>query len=102
MSDAPGRDESRNGVSRRQFLRGSGLTAATAAFTGSICCPSPMAINEARNACPSIFPRTFTSPRVPKNFTDSGHIKYVHPPLFLLFCNLAVNFFFTILLPSFS
>ena len=35
MSDAPGRDDGRSGYSRREFLRGSGLTAATAAFTGS-------------------------------------------------------------------
>src|SRR5262249_53088105 len=34
MSDAPDRD-SRTGLSRRQFLRGSGLTAATAAISGS-------------------------------------------------------------------
>jgi xanthine dehydrogenase YagT iron-sulfur-binding subunit len=35
MSDASGQDTGRSGYSRRQFLRGSGLTAATAALTGS-------------------------------------------------------------------
>src|SRR5436190_376906 len=35
MNDAPGRDSSNSGLSRRAFLRGSGLTAATAALTGS-------------------------------------------------------------------
>ncbi len=35
MSDASGQDTGRNGYSRREFLRGSGLTAATAALTGS-------------------------------------------------------------------
>jgi xanthine dehydrogenase YagT iron-sulfur-binding subunit len=35
MSDATGQDTSRSGLSRRQFLRGSGLSAATAAITGS-------------------------------------------------------------------
>ena len=38
----------------------------TAAFTGSMCVPSPRAMNDARNGTPSIVPRTFTSPRVPK------------------------------------
>ncbi len=35
MSDAPDRDSSRSGLSRRDFLRGSGLSAASAALTGS-------------------------------------------------------------------
>jgi len=34
MSDAPGHDSTQSGFSRRQFLRGSGLTATTAALTG--------------------------------------------------------------------
>jgi len=34
MSDAPGRDTTQDGFSRREFLRGSGLTATTAALTG--------------------------------------------------------------------
>lgn len=42
----------------------------TSAFTGSLCVPSPIAMNELRNGCPSIVPRTLTSPRVPKNFAD--------------------------------
>src|SRR5262245_62135689 len=33
MSDAPGRNNHRPGLSRREFLRGSGVTAATAALT---------------------------------------------------------------------
>jgi xanthine dehydrogenase YagT iron-sulfur-binding subunit len=36
MSDATGPDVPRDGVSRRQFLRGSGLGAATAALTGNV------------------------------------------------------------------
>ena len=35
MSDAPGRNDSRAGPSRRQFLKGSGVTAATAALVGT-------------------------------------------------------------------
>jgi len=35
MSDAPGRSTSRSGPSRRQFLKGSGVTAATAALAGT-------------------------------------------------------------------
>ena len=35
MSDAPGRNNQGSGLSRRQFLKGSGLSAATAAITGS-------------------------------------------------------------------
>src|SRR5437773_7902342 len=35
MSDAPGRNDSRAGPSRRQFLKGSGVTAATAALAGT-------------------------------------------------------------------
>jgi xanthine dehydrogenase YagT iron-sulfur-binding subunit len=35
MSDASGQDTGRNGYSRRQFLRGSGLSAAAAALTGA-------------------------------------------------------------------
>ena len=35
MSDAPGRNDSRAGLSRRQFLKGSGVTAATAALVGT-------------------------------------------------------------------
>ncbi len=42
------------------------------AFIGSICVPSPIAMNELRNGRPSILPLTLTSPRVPKNLTDSG------------------------------
>src|SRR5437667_2732478 len=35
MSNAPGRNDSRAGPSRRQFLKGSGVTAATAALAGT-------------------------------------------------------------------
>ena len=41
--------------------------------TGSLCRPSPSAMNELWNGSPSTVPRTFTSPRVPKNSADSGH-----------------------------
>src|SRR5579872_7426219 len=64
----------------------------TSAFTGSLCLPSPRAINELRKGCPSILPLTFTKPRVPKNLTEFGQITYVQPPLAELFCNLAENF----------
>ena len=40
--------------------------------TGSLCRPSPRAMNELRNGCPSIVPRTLTSPRVPKNSAEPG------------------------------
>ena len=43
------------------------------AFTGSLCVPSPSAMNELVNATPSTVPRTFTRPRVPKNSADPGH-----------------------------
>ena len=42
------------------------------AFTGSLCVPSPRAINELRKGCPSTLPLTFTNPRVPKNSTELG------------------------------
>ena len=42
------------------------------AFIGSLCVPSPIAMNELRNGQPSTLPLTFTSPRVAKNLTDSG------------------------------
>ena len=42
----------------------------TDALTGSRWRPSPWAMNEDSNASPSIVPRTFTSPRVPKNSAD--------------------------------
>jgi transposase len=43
-----------------------------AAFTGSLCVPSPSAMNELWNGWPSTVPRTLTSPRVPKNSADPG------------------------------
>ncbi len=67
------------------------IAARTSAFIGSMCLPSPMAMNELRNGWPSIVPRTFTRPRVPKNATDSGQITYVQPPLPGCFCNMALN-----------
>ena len=42
------------------------------ALIGSICRPSPIAMNEALNGWPSILPLILTSPLVPKNFVDSG------------------------------
>ena len=53
----------------------------TATFTGSLWVPSPMAMNDDSNGWPSMVPRTFTSPRVPKNSTDRGHTTYVQPPV---------------------
>ena len=44
----------------------------TSARTGSLCVPSPSAMNELSNGCPSTLPRTFTRPRVPKNSADPG------------------------------
>jgi hypothetical protein len=35
-------------------------------LTGSMCLPSPMAMNELWKGCPSIVPVTLTKPRVPK------------------------------------
>src|SRR5512139_2569057 len=63
----------------------------TSADTGSLCLPSPRAMNELRNAWPAMVPRTLTRPRVPKNSADSGQTTYVQPPLFGLFCSVAVN-----------
>src|SRR5262249_43444065 len=39
---------------------------------GSMCLPFPIAMNELRNGYPSIVPRIFTRPLVPKNLTESG------------------------------
>src|ERR1700722_12376045 len=44
------------------------------AFTGSLCLPSPNAINELWNGNPSMVPFTFTSPRVPKKAADLGQM----------------------------
>jgi hypothetical protein len=63
----------------------------TSALTGSLCVPSPIAMKELRNGSPSIVPRTFTSPRVPKTSTDRGQTTYVHPPLAGLFWSVASN-----------
>jgi hypothetical protein len=63
----------------------------TSERTGSICVPSPLAIKEPRNGWPSIFPRTFTSPRVRKKSTDSGQTTYVHAPLSGLLRKVAVK-----------
>src|SRR6266478_8808055 len=41
-------------------------------FTGSMCLPSPIAINELLKGRPSIVPLTLTKPRVPKNLTEFG------------------------------
>ena len=69
----------------------------TSVFIGNMCLPSPMAMNELWNGHPSIVPRTFTRPRVPKNLTESGQTTYVQPPFLRLFCSLAVNVLFSIL-----
>jgi hypothetical protein len=58
---------------------------------GSMCVPSPVAMNELRKGCPSTVPLTFTSPRVPKKSTERGHMTKVHPPRVGLFFNVAVN-----------
>jgi hypothetical protein len=52
----------------------------TAAFTGSLCVPSPSAMNALSNGAPSMVPRTFTRPRVPKNSAESCICTYVHAP----------------------
>ena len=44
----------------------------TSAFIGSLCVPSPSAMNELWNGWPSTVPRTLTRPRVPKYSTESG------------------------------
>ena len=41
-------------------------------FTGSLCVPSPSAMNELWKDLPSIVPLTLTSPLVPKNYADPG------------------------------
>src|SRR5438067_1633925 len=58
---------------------------------GSLWRPSPSAMKELRKGTPSTVPRTFTSPRVPKNRAESGHTTYVQPPLLGLFSSDAVN-----------
>ena len=50
----------------------------------------------ALNGTPSIFPRTLTSPRDPKNSTDAGQMTKVQPPLFELFWSLALKRLFNI------
>ena len=47
----------------------------TSAFTGSLWVPSPRAMNEPEGVAVDRPPCTFTSPRVPKNSTDSGQIR---------------------------
>jgi hypothetical protein len=44
------------------------------ALIGSLWVPSPRAMKELRNECPSTVPRTLTSPRVPKYFAQPGMI----------------------------
>ena len=43
------------------------MTLRNSALTGSLWVPSPSAMNELRNGCPSTAPVTRTKPRVPKN-----------------------------------
>jgi len=49
-------------------------------------------MKELRNGWPSIVPRTFTRPFVPKNEAESGITTYVQPPLAGDFCSFALNF----------
>ena len=67
------------------------IAARISALIGSICRPLPIAMKELRNGWPSIVPRTFTKPRVPKNATESGHTTYVQLPLLAPFCRTALN-----------
>src|SRR5918998_35048 len=52
-----------------------------AALTGSLCVPSPSAMNALSNGSPSTVPRTLTSPLVPKNAAEPSITTYVHAPL---------------------
>ena len=57
---------------------------------GSLCVPSPIAMNEVWNSTSSMVPRTLTRPRVPKYSTESGITTKVQPPsagLLLQRCN---------------
>jgi hypothetical protein len=48
-------------------------------------------MSELRNGWPSTVPLTFTRPRVPKYSAEFGTTTKVHPPLFGLFCRVALN-----------
>jgi hypothetical protein len=48
-------------------------------------------MNELSNGRPSTVPRTFTSPRVPKNSAELGHTTYVQPPVAGLFRRVSSN-----------
>jgi hypothetical protein len=48
-------------------------------------------MNELENGWPSMVPRTFTSPFVPKTSTDRGQTAYVQPPGVGLFWSVASN-----------
>src|SRR5258707_418970 len=67
------------------------MAARISRLMGSMCFPLPIAINELRNGWPSMVPRTFTRPRVPKNSTDPGQITYVQLPLPMPFFRTALN-----------
>lgn len=69
------------------------------ALIGNIWTPSPMAMNDARNGCPSMVPRTLTRPRVPKYSADSGHTTYVQPPFVGFVRSVAVNCLSNALMP---
>lgn len=56
MSDATGRDTTRSGFSRREFLRGSSLTATTAALTGSVTGLSEAAVEDKKSDVPALGP----------------------------------------------
>src|SRR4051794_11505894 len=52
----------------------------TSALTGSLCVPSPSAMNALSNGSPSMVPRTLTRPRVPKNSAEPSICTYVCAP----------------------
>ncbi len=56
MSDAPGRNNHRPGLSRREFLRGSGVTAATAALTGTAEAVEKVVADEDKAKAPGMGP----------------------------------------------
>ena len=58
----------------------------TPALTGSLCVPFPSAMNALWNGSPSIVPRTFTSPFVPKNSAEPSMTTYVQAPLLSRAC----------------
>ena len=75
--DQDGDEDARGVIVRRSSIRTTTssptdlpIARCTDALTGSRWRPSPWAMNEDSNGSPSIVPRTFTSPRVPKTSAD--------------------------------